>query len=125
MEPTPFNGSGDASAWLTAFDERSKKKSPSWKMKRFEKLVKGEARDWWYMLRDADHWDILREMFVAYWVDGLRGERYQIKCKEVVSKASSTVLGGVLILITIDYVVRARKTFTGPQLVLQGVSVPE
>lgn len=38
---------------------------------------------------------------------------------------ASTVLGGVLILITIDYIVRARKTFTGPQLVLQGVSVPE
>jgi amino acid transporter len=34
---------------------------------------------------------------------------------------ASTVLGGVLILITADYLIRARKTFTGPMLVLQGV----
>jgi amino acid transporter len=38
---------------------------------------------------------------------------------------ASTVLGGVTILITIYYFIRARKTFTGPMLILQGVSVRE
>ncbi|KAH8707124.1 amino acid/polyamine transporter I [Phaeosphaeriaceae sp. PMI808] len=38
---------------------------------------------------------------------------------------ASTVLGGVLILITGDYFFRARKTYTGPTLVLQGVAAIE
>jgi choline transport protein len=38
---------------------------------------------------------------------------------------ASTVLGGVLVLVTGDYFLRARKTYTGPVLVLQGISVRE
>lgn len=38
---------------------------------------------------------------------------------------ASTVLGGVLILITIDYLFRSKKRYTGPTLVLQGMAVRE
>jgi choline transport protein len=38
---------------------------------------------------------------------------------------ASTVLGGVLILITVDYLFRSRKRYTGPTLVLQGMTVRE
>ncbi|THU80694.1 hypothetical protein K435DRAFT_874118 [Dendrothele bispora CBS 962.96] len=86
MDPAPFNGSGDASAWLKAFEERSKKKSPSWKTKRLEKLVEGEARNWWYTI-NMDHWDQAREKFMAYWVNGLRGDSYRVKCGEIDAKA--------------------------------------
>jgi choline transport protein len=38
---------------------------------------------------------------------------------------ASTVLGGVLVLVTIDYYFRARKSYTGPQLVVYGVSIAD
>lgn len=38
---------------------------------------------------------------------------------------ASTVLGGVLILITGDYLLRARRSYTGPTLVIQGLAVRE
>ncbi|KAK7461340.1 hypothetical protein VKT23_008518 [Stygiomarasmius scandens] len=87
MDPQPFDGSGDASAWLRNFDGRSKKKSPSWKTKRVEKLLVGDTKNWWYGVT-SDHWDILRQKFVVYWIDGLRGEVYKAKCKEIDSAAS-------------------------------------
>ncbi|KAF5372204.1 hypothetical protein D9758_005024 [Tetrapyrgos nigripes] len=86
-DPQPFDGSGDASAWLRNFDGRSKKKSPSWKTKRIEKLLVGDAEKWWYGVT-SDHWDVLHQKFVVYWIDGLRGEAYKAKCKEIDSAAS-------------------------------------
>lgn len=38
---------------------------------------------------------------------------------------ASVVLGGVIVLVTIDYLARARKTYMGPQLVLHGVAITE
>ncbi|EMD88348.1 hypothetical protein COCC4DRAFT_149949 [Bipolaris maydis ATCC 48331] len=38
---------------------------------------------------------------------------------------ASTVLGGVLILVTIDYLFRSKKMYTGPTLVLQGMAMRE
>ncbi|KAF5374251.1 hypothetical protein D9758_004534 [Tetrapyrgos nigripes] len=87
MDPSPFNGSSDASQWLKAFEERSKKKSPSWKMKRFDKLVEGEALSWSYGLPSDAHWETVKAMFVAYWVTGLRGDEYKAECRNILAKA--------------------------------------
>ncbi|KAF5374353.1 hypothetical protein D9758_004731 [Tetrapyrgos nigripes] len=82
MDPQPFDGSGDASAWLKNFDERYKKKSPSWKTKWFEKLLSGDAENWWYSVR-MDSWGMLKQKFVVYWIEGLRGDAYKAKCKAI------------------------------------------
>uniref|UniRef100_A0A0W0G340 Uncharacterized protein n=1 Tax=Moniliophthora roreri TaxID=221103 RepID=A0A0W0G340_MONRR len=88
----PFNGTDDVSAWLKRFDERFKKKTSSYKLKKFGNLVEGECRLWWDRLGDAgNEWAATREAFKAYWIDGLRGDALTVKCRDITSSSPVSV----------------------------------
>ncbi|ESK85426.1 hypothetical protein Moror_5889 [Moniliophthora roreri MCA 2997] len=86
----PFNGMDDTSAWLKCFNDRFKKKTSSYKLKKFRNLVEGECRLWWDRLGDVgNEWAVTREAFRAYWIDSLKGDASTVKCRDITSSPVS------------------------------------
>ncbi|KAE9386529.1 hypothetical protein BT96DRAFT_1005999 [Gymnopus androsaceus JB14] len=87
-----FNGEGDTSAWLSCFDKRYKTKSNSQRRKKFEKFVEGPVKSWLVGLGCIGaEWVTTRELFVAYWIDGIQGPVFKNKCGHLESSRYNPV----------------------------------
>ncbi|KAK7054459.1 hypothetical protein VNI00_003657 [Paramarasmius palmivorus] len=84
-----FDGTGDAEYWLLHLEEAFWTKGKNTLRKAFRQRILGDVKAWLDSEVPSpmnEDWDCLRQLFVAYWIDGIRGEDYDSLRNDVMAK---------------------------------------